>query len=113
MKLEVQTELGKEEVTLPAFLAHSNLTPAEIGMIFLLASLSCDQDPQVTFQKLGAPECLKMLDALKKKGIVSVAYKEGSIAIDMNLDAIDIAEPEKQAKREVRATLKGTMEEPP
>jgi hypothetical protein len=93
----IEVNAGQDTVELPAFLSHAkDLSCAEIGMIFMIASLVCDQNPGVTMQRMGSDES-GAIKSLKEKGILIVSGQDsGKLSMRLDLDVIELMECEEE-----------------
>lgn len=72
------------EIKLPAEIANSTLSLAQIGAIVCLAALTSDVD--VSPERMGSPEMKAALDELRAAGVVEAKVAGGGVKIAINLE---------------------------
>lgn len=86
MSLEL-TLKNDDEITLPASIAGSSLTLAEIGAVAVLA---CLQNGEEIPARINSDEMQDAMFSLKDKGVFRPSFADGKVIITVDLEAVGL-----------------------
>lgn len=88
LTLSVQND---DEITLPAGIAVSSLSLAEIGAVVVMACLQHEQpDQDGLAARMNSEEMMTASQSLKNKDILKIGMSEGKLSINIDLEAVGL-----------------------
>lgn len=89
MELQIKSD---DEISLPAAIAASPLTLAEIGAIACIACIEATQgaDEEGLSKRLQSPEMMEALKSLKERGVFSIGMDGNTVSMKLNLEAVGL-----------------------